>query len=164
VAAATIRAKFTVMNIIGAMAAAAASIDRFDPVERGSVARIAGNFGVSAFKRKIGLYVVIERPDVPGDRVMAGVAAVIEIAPMRVVFAMTGDAIGLDLRENPGGFIGDDLGSVTILAFVLSMLAQQGKRREVMVEEYGILPVDFAVTILALSTERFLVGVLVEMT
>jgi hypothetical protein len=163
-AAATVGAEFAVMNIIGTMAAAAASIDRFDSVERRSVARIAGNFGVSAFKRKIGLYVVIECPDVPGDRVMAGVAAVIEIASMRVVFAMTGDAVGFDVRKNPCGLIGDGLGSVTVLAFVLSMLAQQGECREVMIEEYGIVPVDFGVTILALGTERFLVGILVEMT
>jgi hypothetical protein len=162
--AATVGAEFAVMNIIGTMAAAAASINRFDSVERGSVARIAGNFGVSAFKRKIGLYAVIERPDVPGNRVMAGVAAVIEIASMRVVFAMTGYAIGFDVRKNPGGLIGAGHGSVTISAFVLSMLAQQGKCREVVIEEYGVVPVDFGVTILTLSTESFLVGILVEMT
>jgi hypothetical protein len=46
-----------------------------------------------AVQRKARLYVVIERPNIPGNGVVAGVAALMEIAVMRVVFTMAGHTI-----------------------------------------------------------------------
>lgn len=56
---------------------------------------IAGNSRVSAVKHEIALGIVIEQPQVPRDRVMAGLAVIIVTAGMRIVLDMAATACGV---------------------------------------------------------------------
>ncbi len=73
---------------------------------------ITGDVNVSAVKREVGLYVVIENPQVPGDWVVAGIALSGEIATVRVVVFVAVGADAVDVCER--------LGLVAVLAFGLA--------------------------------------------
>jgi len=77
---------------------------------------ITGDVNVSAVKLEIGLYVVIENPQVPGDRTVAGIALSGEIPAVRVVVFVAVGANAVDVFER--------LGLVAVLAFVLTVYAQ----------------------------------------
>ena len=97
--ATAVRAEFAVVHVISTMAIPTIAVDRRDFVQGDSVAIVAGNADVSPLERELGLCGVIESPDVPGDRVVAGVAAILEISAVRVVFTMTGNAAALFAGE-----------------------------------------------------------------
>ena len=76
---------------------------------------------------------------------MASVTACGEIAPMRVVFGVTGFAGGIHISEYLGG--------VTVFAFIFVVSAEQRKLRQIVIEENRILPIDLGMAVLALSTQ-----------
>ena len=98
------------------MAIPTTTVDGGNLVQSDSVAIVTDDAGVSALEREFGLYGVIESPDVPGDRVVAGVAAFLEISVMSVIFTMTGNAATL--------FTGDYLRCMTTVAFLLFVHAK----------------------------------------
>ena len=81
----TVGTEFAIMHVVGTVAVSATAVDAFHFVERYSVTVIASDVDVSPFKRKLRLRVVIERPNGPGNRIVAGIAAIQEIALMRVI-------------------------------------------------------------------------------
>jgi hypothetical protein len=88
VATAAICAKFTIVDIIRDMAVAAPAVAGFDPVERHAVTIVTTNFDVSTLQGEISVQIVIEGPDVPRNRVMAGFATIFEISFVCVVITM----------------------------------------------------------------------------
>lgn len=84
-AAAAVGTKFAVMDVVRAMTVAAVPVDALDLVQGYSMAVVAGDLDMSAVQREVGLLVVIEGPDVPGNGVVAAVAAIPEISSMRIV-------------------------------------------------------------------------------
>lgn len=83
------------------------------------MAIVAGNFNMSSGERKVRLQIVIERPFIPPNRVVAGRALVIEITAMRIVIRMAGNALRFGVREY--------LSLVTVNTFCLTMHAKQWK-------------------------------------
>ena len=77
---------------------------------------VTGNADMSAVKFEIGLYVVIENPQVPGDWIVASVALSGEIATVRVVVYVAVGADAVDVFER--------LGLVAVLAFVLAVYTE----------------------------------------
>ena len=77
-AAATVRAKFTVVDVVGTMTVGAAVANPPHRCDRTAVTIIASDTQVGAVNLETGLCIVIEQPQVPGDRVMAGLTVVFE--------------------------------------------------------------------------------------
>ena len=84
-ASAAVRPEYAVMDIVGAMAIATAAIRRFDPGERPAVTFLAGDACVRSFQRKLRLHVMVEKPGIPGNGVVAGFAAIMEFAVVRII-------------------------------------------------------------------------------
>ena len=101
------------MDIASPMATNATTIDTLHSCKPASVTVIAGDDGVRALEDKFRLYVVIESPDIPGNRVMARATAVFEVPIMRVDFQVTGNAFGFS--------IGEYLRSVAVVALRIAM-------------------------------------------
>ena len=73
-----------------------------------------------------GLYIVIKQPQVPGDRVMAGLTVVRKFASVRIVIKVAADALGASF--------GKHLGFMAGLALEIAMLSQERESRQVMIE------------------------------
>ena len=152
--AAAIGAKLAVVHVVGTMTITAAAVDTLHPGQSRSMAIVTTNFGVRAIKRKVGLQVVIECPEFPGNGVMTGITAIAHIALVRVVVTVA--------RDTVDRFVGIGLAVVTAVAFLLLVFAQQGEARQVMVEKHRVLPVDFGMTALTLRTKYAIVWIVVE--
>ena len=117
---------------------------------------IAADLNMGANEREVCLQVVIEGPDVPGHRVMAGVAAIREIAFMRIVVAVTRNAIDIIICVG--------LRSMATVALLLFVDAVQREAGQVVIEEQRILPVDFRVAAFALAAEHAVVRIVLKVT
>lgn len=120
------------------------------------MAFIAGNVHVSALEHEARLDVVIKEPEIPGDRVMARVTVVGENAIVVVVLNVAADTrlIRIDI----------DLGFMAIDAFNISVLAEQWKARQVMIEKWCVLPEDFVMAVAALISLCSFMRVIIKMT
>jgi hypothetical protein len=78
VAATTVRAELTIVDIIGTMAICTAFAGFPHRRERAAMTVIAGNIQVGAVENEFCLYVVIKQPQVPRNRVVTGFAVVFE--------------------------------------------------------------------------------------
>ena len=72
---------------------------------------------VRASKRKARLYVVVKCPDFPGNGVVAGIAAIMEIAFVRVVFTVAGSTVTFRVAKR--------LRLMAILALILVVHAKE---------------------------------------
>ena len=81
------------------------------------MAIVAGDVHVGAVQNEISLSSVIKQPQIPGHRVVTTTAVLFEIATVRVVFLMAGDALDVGL--------GKDLTEVAGLAFDVAMFSEQ---------------------------------------
>jgi hypothetical protein len=149
VATATVGAKFIVVHIIRTMAAAAATVDCLHFAKSAPMTIIAGDIDVSTAQFKFGLQVVIKKPKIPRDWIVAGVATPGEVVAMWIVICMAVGTAIVRVREQ--------FGLVTVLAFILVVNAKQRKGSEVVIEENRVLPGDFRVTAFTQRTERALV-------
>jgi len=100
VAASTVRAEFAVVHVIGAMTVDTAITRLFHRCKRATVTVVARDIQVGAIQCEAGLYVVIKQPQVPGDRVVAGIALIVKLAAVGIVFKMAADTLRLGLREH----------------------------------------------------------------
>lgn len=116
----------------------------------------AGDIGVSAVQFEVRLRIVIEQPQVPGNRVVTGFAVALEDAFVMIVLEMAIDT-------HAAG-IGKRLRCVTVVALDLAVSAQKRKSRQVVIKKHRVLPVNLSMTIRTLGTERPVVGVIVEVT
>lgn len=105
------------------------------------MARLARNFRVRARQRKFCLRVVIEGPVRPATRVVAGGAIFAQCAVVPVVLAVAIDAARgriLEARRHVTGFARHG-----------RMLADQRKRREIVIETHRRIPRSLAMALLA---------------
>jgi hypothetical protein len=72
------------------------------------------------------LSIVIEQPQVPGDRVVAGLTVVLKFAGVRIVLKVAANALGVGFGKHPGFMAG--------LALEIAMLSQERESRQVMIE------------------------------
>lgn len=79
-AAAAVRAEFSIVYVISPMTVATAVACPLHRCQRTAVAVIAGDIQVGAVNNEIGLCIVVKQPEIPGDRVMAGLAVVSKLA------------------------------------------------------------------------------------
>lgn len=154
-AAAAVGAEFTVVYVVGAMTVTATSVDGFDFCKRHTVTVVATDLDVSAVQREVGLQVVIKGPDFPRDGVMAGITAVTHIAFVRVIVAVTGNAVD--------SFIRIRLARMTTVTFLFLVHTVQREARQVMVEKHRVLPVNLGMTAFTLRTEQAFMGVIIQM-
>ena len=155
-AAPAIRAEFTVVDIVGAVAVSTAAADRHHLVERASVALFATNIDMCTINQKTCLHVVIERPDIPGDRVVASVAALVEIVVVRVVFTMAGNTVAV--------FVAECLRRMAVFAFILVVQAEERKACEIVIEKHRVFPINFSVATATSGTQRLFVSIVIQMT
>lgn len=99
---------------------------------------------------------MVELPRPPVCRIVAGVTLITECTGMRIVIAVTLDAVGLGIVERGG--------CVTTVARNVRMCAEKWKSREVMIEPQARGPVGRDMATLALPTKLPLVHVVVDMT
>jgi len=155
VAAPAIRAELAVMDVVGSMAGAAVAVHGPHLGQRIAVAVIAGNFAVRALERERRLRVMIEKPDVPCDRVVTILATLGEVATVR---------IGLQVASRTSGFCrGESLRGMAVFALLFRVRSEQREIREVVVKEHRVLPVDIGVAAFAHGAERTLVRIVVGM-
>ena len=87
---------------------------------------------VRTFEHEVRLRVVVEPPFGPVDRVVAECTVIIEAICVRIVVAMTVDAIRWGIAEY--------MGIVAGIAFLVRMGAEQRESREVVIEKHVLLP------------------------
>jgi len=120
------------------------------------VAVVASNIQVSTVYGETGLGIVIEQPQVPGDRVMAGLTVALKFASVRIVIKVAVDALG-------AGF-GKHLGFMAGLALDIAMLSQERKSRQVMNEKLRIVPFCLGVAVVAPLTLLAVMNLVIKMT
>ena len=143
-AAAAIRAKFSVVNVIGAMTTSAGVRGSPHRCQRTAMTGIAGNIDVRAANGEAGLSVVIEQPQIPGNRVVTGLAVFFEFTVVRVILEVTANACRFRSGEH--------LGLVTGLAILVVVFPKQWECGQVMIEPRCFFPGCLRVTVLALVT------------
>ena len=119
------------------------------------MAVVTRHFSVRALQGEICLQIVVKGPPIPGDGIVAGATLIVEIAAVRILVLMASDALRVCIAER--------LRLMAVLTFGFAVLAKQREWAQVMVEEDRILPIDFSVACLALSTQRLLVHVILKM-
>ena len=125
-AAATVRAKFAIVDVVRTMTVATAVASSLHRCQRTAVTVIASDIQVSTVYFETGLCIVIKQPQVPGDRVMAGLAVVLEFACVRIVPKVAADALGAGFSKYLGFMAG--------LALEVVMLSQEWESRQIMIE------------------------------
>ena len=120
------------------------------------MAAVASDVDVGPVQFEARLNIVIEQPQIPGDRVMAGTAVAVEYSVVRIVFAVTADALGIR--------IGESLRLVTVQALNVVVLTEQRETGQVVVEEWYGQPFAFIVTISALLSQRSIMRIVFEVT
>lgn len=75
-----VRSELTIVNVIRAVTPTTGVTRIAHCRERTSVTVIAGNDYVGAAQNKIGLGIVVEQPEIPGDRVVTGTTFILEPA------------------------------------------------------------------------------------
>ena len=77
---------------------------------------------------------------------MAVIASIFKMTTVRVIVQVAGDAGGFGAAEFLGFMTLGALGDIIVSA-------QQRKRAQIVIEEHGILPVDFGMAVFALRTQ-----------
>lgn len=153
-AAAAVVSEFAIVNVIRAMTITAAAVNSFYFDQRSSMTIVAANSGVCAVKRKVGLKIVIERPDVPCNRVVTRLTAITHIAFVRVVVTVAGNAVH--------GLVRIGLTGVAAITFLFHVLAVQREAGQVVIEKHRILPVHFRMAALALCAKHAFVWIVIK--
>ena len=141
-AATTIGAKFTVVHVVRPVAVSTTAANFPHLVECAAVTCLASNIDVRAVEGELGLVVMVEYPEVPTDRVMTGLAAVLKSPVMWVILGVTCDAVSLCTREF--------LRLVALIALLVGMMAMQRELGQVVIKKQWVLPIDLGVTAFAL--------------
>jgi hypothetical protein len=97
---------------------------------------------------------VVEGPFVPADGIVAGRTLIVEITAMRIFILMAGNTSGIGIAKC--------LRLMAVLALCFTMMSEQRKRTEVVVEKDRVLPVDFGMAAFALSAKGLLVYVVLD--
>ena len=87
---------------------------------------------------------------------MAGTAVICENAVVVVILNMATHTFNIGVDE--------DLGFMAIHALDVSVLTQQWKRRQVMVEEWCLFPENFVVAVSTLVSLRSFMHIVIKMT
>ncbi len=77
------------------MAIAAGVTDTLHGSQRAPVTVVAGNIYMGAIQAEARLHIVIEQPQIPRDRVVAGATFIIKTALVSIVFSVTVDAVAV---------------------------------------------------------------------
>ena len=125
------------MDIIGTMAVATASTDRHHLIQRASVAFRTDDTDMRASKWKARLYVMVERPNVPGNGVVTGIAALMEIAIVRVLLTVAGSTVTF--------LVAECLCLMAVLTLILIVHAKERESSKIVIEKYRVLPLDLCV-------------------
>ena len=105
-AAAAVRAEFTIMDVIGPMTIAACTACLLHRCQRAAVAIIAGDVDMRAIYCETRLSIMIKKPQVPGDWVMTGLTVILEPAVVRIIIEMAIDALLAGIGKHLGFMAG----------------------------------------------------------
>lgn len=155
-AATAVVAKFAVMNIVRSMTIRATSAGLLHGRKRTAVATLAGHTFMCTIEFKARLHIVVEQPQVPGNRVVAITALVIEYAIVRVVLKVAADAFRARVCKHLAFMAG--------IAFEIVVLTQERKAHQVVVEIRRIQPFRLVVAIRTLLAELSTMRLVVAMT
>ena len=115
----------------------------------------ANDTDVRTSEWKICLYVVIKCPDFPGNGVVTGVAALMEIAVVRVVLTVAGNAVTFLVAKR--------LRRVAILALILVVHAKERESSKVVIEKHRVLPLHLGVATSTTRAQRTFMSIVVQM-
>ncbi len=152
--ASAIGAEFSVVNVVCSMAATAGDAQKLHLIQRAAMAITAIDCRVRSGKWEVCLRVMVERPGIPRNGVVAGIAAFVKAPSVRIVFLVAIPAVRVNVPE--GAIL------VAVGTLVVGVLSKQWKGSQIMIEKDRVLPVDFRMTIFALCTQRTVVSIVVE--
>lgn len=155
-ATATISAELAVVYIVSTVAISAGPVVANHPDQRAAVTLRAADAGMRALQCKVRLSIVIKQPVFPGHRVMAAFTVAIKIAAVRIIVAVTSNAVRLGIAKR--------LGLVAIRTFVFGMVTQQRHVCQIVIKKDRVLPVDFSVATLTLVSQRRFVWLVICVT
>ena len=124
------------------MTIAAGVADTLHRSQRAPVTVVAGNIYMGTIQIEARLHVVVEQPQIPRDRVVAGATFNIETALVSIIFSVAVDAVAARAGKNRG--------FMTRIAFEIVMFPQQRKSGQVVDEIGRFLPAFLSVAIVAL--------------
>lgn len=156
VATTAVGAKFAVVYIVRTMATSATAVAAHHFHQWTPVTLRTGDVRMRAVQRKVGLRVMVKQPVFPGHGIVATRTLVIKITAVRIIVTVAGSAARVGVAEC--------LGFVAIGALLFRVVPQQRKLRQIVIEEYRVLPVDLGVTALALAYQCRLVRLVILMT
>lgn len=87
---------------------------------------------------------------------MTGIAAIMEIAVVRVVFKVAGSTVTLGVAKR--------LRLMAVLALILVVYAEERESSEIVIEKHRVLPLNFCVATSATRSQRLFVCIVVQMT
>jgi len=116
---------------------------------------IAGDTFVGTVYLEVATNVVIEQPQVPGDRVVAGFTVVRKPAGVFIVLQVASNALCVGIGKHRGFMAG--------LALEIVMFTKKRESRQIMVEAGCILPFCLGVTVAALVALLPVVNIVVKM-
>ena len=131
-ASATVGSELPIVDIVGTMTIGAVPAEARLRGKRLSVAAVARDRRVCAVKGEAGLRVVVEKPLLPVDRVVAQRAVLTETPLVRVVVAVATDAILRCVLEH--------VRLVTLATLGFPVFAEQGETSEIVVEKDVVFP------------------------
>lgn len=155
-AATAVVAKFAVVNIVRSVTIRATSASFVHGRKRTAVATFAGNTFMCAIEFKARLHVMVKQPQVPGNRVVAGAALIIEYAVVRVVLKVAANAFRVRVCKYLTFMAG--------IAFEIVVLTQERKAHQIVIEIRRVQPFRFIVAIRTLLAEFATMRFVVAMT
>ncbi len=141
-----IRSKFAVMDVVQLMTVRAVTTQLRMGSQWSAMAGLAGNLRMRPVQDKARLQVVVEEPLLPVNRVVACRAVRAESAVVRVVCCMAVHAL---LR-----CVAEHMRIMAVAAVNVRVLAQERETRQVVVEEYVVLPRRFVVAVVTADAKR----------
>lgn len=141
-AATAVGSELAIVDIVGTMTVGTVLAQARLRSERLPVAAFACDFRVCAVQRETGLLVVIEKPLLPFDRVVAQRAFFTKATFVLVVLAMAADAVFRRVAEY--------MRLVAVTAIGFRVFTEQREAGEIVVEEDVVLPRGFTVAVEAL--------------
>ena len=117
------------------------------------MAGLAAHLDMSTVQQEVRLRVVIEEPQIPGHRVMAGLAIVAKAILVRIVLDMTARTVARRIREQ--------LSFVAVATLEVVVFAEQREAGKGMIEHRHLGPARFRVTTLAILALATLVDVVI---
>ena len=147
----TITAEFAVVHVVCLMAITTAGTHRPHYVDGLTVTIVARDLDMRTVETEVRLNVVIEKPDIPVDRVMAAFASAAESSLMRIIIRVAAHTVRFRMFKC--------FCLVAFSALELQVLAEDRKPGEIVIKANVVGPRHLVVAIYTVSTQNAFMGI-----